>query len=296
MIIKEKFSLLKDLPNTLNLSKSVIDSYTIDDGPRKIFVIIELMKNRINHFTKDSILKLVSNIKEREKIKVVNIPNYLLPITYNRSDSGMIINLISMGSDDISRHDPKNIYASLVYAYAFSKLVSKKAKIDDKYFSTISNFLLSIFIRLFGKDYGLLGIYSTEIPKLKFLTNYYILNAFFGIKGKNALRLASTASTFDYKNIEQELNKFDFSEITSFINSLSHFKVMPGINKYVFSSKVLRLFGHGFLPALEDLSRFISIITTSSLSGSNVVPTFISKYNEVEYSKIIELSKNRIFK
>lgn len=296
MVIKDKFSLLKDLPNVLNLSKSVINTYKIEGGPRKIFVIIELMKNRINHFTKDSILDLVSDIKEREKIDIVNIQNYLLPVTYNKNDGGMIINLISMGSDDISRHDPKNVYASLVYAYTFSKLISKKVQINDKYFSTISNFLLSIFIRLFGKDYGLLGIYSVEIPKLKFLTNYYILNSFFGIVGKNALRLASTASSFNYKDIEDDLNKFDFSDITGFINSLSHFKVMPGINKYVFSSKVLRLFGHGFLPALEDLSRFISIITTSSLSGSNVVPTFISKYNEVEYSKIIELSKNTIFR
>jgi len=296
MIIKEKFSLLKDLPNVLNLSKSTINAYKIEDGPRKVFVIIELMKNRINHFTKDLILELVSDIKERRRMDIVNIPNYILPVTYNKSDNGMIVNLISMGSDDISRHDPKNIYALLVYTYAFSKLVSKKVRIDEKYFSTISNFLLSIFIRLFGKDYGLLGIYSTEIPRLKFLINYYILNAFFGVKGQKALRLSGTASTFNYKDIESDLNKFDFSEIKDFINSLSYFKVMPGINKYTFSSKVLRLFGHGFLPALEDLSRFISIIVTSSLSGSSVVPTFISKYNEVECSKIIELAKNTIFR
>ena len=296
MIVKEKFSLLKDLPNVLNLSKSIINTYKVEDGPRKVFVIIELMKNRINHFTKKPILEFISNIKERDKMEIVNIPNYILPVTYNKNNDKMIINLIAMGSDDISRHDPKNIYAALVYGYSFCKLVTKRAKIDDKYFVTISNFLISIFIRLFGKSYGLLGIYSTEIPKLKFLTNYYILNAFFGITGKKAQGLSAAASSFNYKDIESDLNKFDFSEITDFINSLSYFKVMPGINKYIFSSKVLRLFGYYFLPALEDLSRFMSIITTSSLSGTNIVPTFVSKYNESEYSKLIEISKNKIFR
>jgi hypothetical protein len=292
MIIKEKFSLLKDLPNILDLSKSVIDTYKIEGGPRKIFVILKLMENRIKHFTKDPIMDILSNIKKRERIVLSNIPNYLLPISYDRSMNSIIINLTAMGSDDISRHDPKNIYASLVYGITFSILVTKKYNIDMKYFSTISNFLVSIFIRLFGKDYGLLGIYSTEIPKLKFLTNCYVLDSFFGIKGNNAYRLSGSASSFDYKKIENELNDYDFYEIKNFIKALSDFKVMPGINRYVFSSKVLRLFGYGFLPALEDISRFISIITTSSLSGSNVVPTFISKYNETEYNKLLEISKN----
>lgn len=295
MIIKEKFSLLKDLPNTLSLSRPIINTYKVDSGPRKLFVILKLMENRINHFTKDPIIKLLSDLSRREKIEVVNIPNYLLPVTYNRTTDGKIINLTAMGSDDISRHDPKNIYAALVYAITFSRLVTKKYQVDEKYFTSISNFLISIFIRLFGKDYGLLGTYSTEIPKLKFLTNCYILSSFFGAKGSNLYRKAGSASSFDYKEIEQELNKYDFLEIKDFIKSLSDFKVMPGINRYIFSSKVLRLFGYGFLPALEDCSRFMSIITTSSLSGSSVIPTFIKKYNETEYSKLLEISKN-IFK
>jgi len=295
MIIKDKFSLLKDLPNFLNLSKSVMNTYKIEGGPRKVFVILKLMENRINHFTKEPIMNMLSDIRRRERLDIVNIPNYLLPVTYNRSTNDIVINLTAMGSDDLSRHDPKNLYASLVYGLMFSILVNKKYNIDVRYFSTISNFLVSIMIRLFGKDYGLLGIYSKEIPKLKFLTNCYILNSFFGIKGNNAYRLAGSASSFDYKDIESELNKYDFYEIKDFIQALNTFKVMPGINRYVFSSKVLRLFGYGFLPALEDISRFMSIITTSSLSGTNIVPTFISKYNETEYNKLMEISKN-IFK
>lgn len=292
MIVKTKFSLLKDLPNILNLSKSVINTYKVEHGPRKLFVILKLMENRINHFTKDPVINLLSDIKKRDNIAIVNINNYLLPISYNTTTNDKLINLTAMGSDDISRHDPKNLYASLVYAIIFSVLVTKKYQINEKYFSTISNFLISIFIRLFGKDYGLLGIYSTEIPKLKFLTNCYILNSFFGLTGNGMYRLAAASSSFDYKKIENELSSYDFSEIRNFIQSLSDFKVMPGINRYMFSSKVLRLFGYGFLPALEDPSRFLSIITTSSLSGTNIVPTFINKYNEMEYNKLLEISKD----
>lgn len=295
-MIKKEFSLLKDLPNVLSLSRSVIDSYKIDGGPRKIFVILKLIENRIDHFTKPVIFNLISDIKRREKIEIVNIPKYLLPVTYNTNTDGKIINLQAMGSTDLSRYDPKNIYTSLVYTVCFAKLVSGKYKIDQKYFVAISNFLMSIFIRLFGKDYGLLGIYSTEIPKLKFLTNCYILKSFFDVDNETMYKLSSTASTFNYKSLSiDELDNFDFYQIKDFISSLNHFKVMPGINPYIFSSKILKLFGYGFLPALEDLSRFISIITTSSLSGSNIVPTFISKYNESEYAKILEISKG-IFK
>jgi hypothetical protein len=295
-MIKKEFSLLKDLPNILNLSKSVIDSYKVEGGPRKIFVILKLIENRIDHFTKPVIFSLISDIKKREKIEIVNIPKYLLPITYNTTTDGMIVNLLSMGSDDLSRYDPKNIYAALVYAVCFARLVSGKYKVEEKYFIPISNFLISIFIRLFGKDYGLLGIYSTEIPKLKFLTNCYILKSFFDVDTEKMYKLSSVAASFNYKSLDMnDLDNIDFYQIKNFINSLSHFKVMPGINPYIFSSKILKLFGYGFLPALEDLSRFISIMTTSSLSGSNIVPTFISKYNESEYVKILEISKG-IFK
>jgi len=290
MIVKEKFSLLKDLPNILNLSKSVIDTYKVDNGPRKMFVILKLMENRINHFTKDVIMKLLSDVRRREMINVVNIPNYLLPVTYNKSSNNLVINLIAMGSDDLSRIDPKNLYASLVYGITFSTLVTKRYQIEEKYFSIISNFLISIFIRLFGKDFGLLGIYSKEIPKLKFLINCYILKSFFG--SIDIYRKAGSASSFNYKDIESELNKYNFGEIKDFIQSLNDLKVMPGINRYIFSSKILRLFGYGFLPALEDISRLLSIITTSSLSGTNICPTFLSKYNETEYSKLLEISKD----
>jgi len=55
------------------------------------------------------------------------------------------------------------------------------------------------------------------------------------------------------------------------------------------------MLGLNFMPAMEDMSRFISILTTSDVRGSNIVPAWISKYNERAYQNILEISKN-IFK
>ena len=52
-----------------------------------------------------------------------------------------------------------------------------------------------------------------------------------------------------------------------------------------------RTTGMSFLPALEDFSRFICIMTSISMKGSNIVPTYISKYNEDSFLRIIEISK-----
>ena len=47
---------------------------------------------------------------------------------------------------------------------------------------------------------------------------------------------------FNYKEFENQLNKYDFFIIDDFIKALSEMKVMPGINKYMFTSKFLTFF------------------------------------------------------
>jgi len=291
MIVKEKFTLLKNVSNILNVSSSVIKKESIENGPRKLFVSIKLLEDRINHFTKNKIFDLLENKIERKRIHVVTFKNYPLHVGYNKSSKSIIINLSAFDTDDISRIDTKNLYACMVYGICFSEIVSGKHKISTNNFSPIVNYLLSIFIRLFGKEFGLLGIYATEIGKLKFLISCYVLSSFFGESGKSLYSKSSTVSFFNYRDIEDDLNKIDFSNIEEFIKSLSDFKVMPGMDRYRFTSKVLRFLSINFIPAIEDLARFISVITTSDISGSNIVPTFISKYNETEFSKLLTISK-----
>jgi len=296
MIVKEKFQLLKGVPNILNLSSSVIKAHEIELGPRKVFLTLQMNERKISHDTKSFVYSFISNIDKRNTLKLVHMPNYTLPISYNKKSKNMIINLHPFDTDDISGVDPKNVYASLVYAICFSSLASGKVKVPETYASVIVNYLLAVMVRMFGKDYGLVGIYATEIPKLKFLLTCYVYGAFFGISNETKMfRKAAVISQYDYRQDVNELKKYDFRDIEDFIKALSDLRVMPGITRYTFTAKFLRLLGLNFLPALEDLSRFISSLLVATVSGSTIIPRFIYTYNIKEFSRVVEITK-RIFR
>lgn len=296
MVIKDKFRLVSGAPNLFSVSPSVVKSYQIEENnPRHVFAILELKKNSIRHFTNSKIFDLIKDKKQRESIQVVKIESYPLPVSYNPPSKGMIINLKPFEVKEISNMNPNDLYASLVYAYAFANLVTKKFKISETYAQIIINYLLSFYVQVFGKEYGLVGIYSAGIPKLKFLVACYVLSAFFGHStSKKLFTKASTLAPYLYANEYQELMKYDFSHIEEFIKAASELKVMPGLTVLVFTSKLYKYFGINILPAIEDCSRFFSVILTSSVPGSRVVPRNIVKYNEKEYFKMIDLMK-RLF-
>lgn len=294
MIVKENFDLLKGVANIMKLPASKIRDVEIEKGPRKIFVVLELMKSRMSHYTKDALFKLISYERARSKVSVVNLPTYSLPVSYNVPTKSQIINLSPFGIDDImsTKPGPQNLYALMVYSMVFTDLVEGNFKVSDKYSSPIAGYFTSILLRLFGKEYGLLGSFSSEISKLKFLTNTYILASFFGMTGPAAFKRASAAAAFNHKPIEDRLKRYDFKNINDFILSLSEMGVMPNLNRHQFTAKVLRQFGFNFLPALEDGSRFIASIATSDIKGSNVISTHLHKFNERDYNRILEISKS----
>lgn len=296
MVVKESFVLLKSVPNLLHMHASELKTYAIPNGQRKTAVVLELNKNKIKHFSEEKIYSTLHDLEKRKQFIVVNIPDYNLFVSYNVPTKQIVLNLAAYNRDidDIyaTDPDPKDLYTQLVYGVLFGSLVTGKIKVKEIYFAPISNFLLSMFIGLFGKEYGLLGSYSHLIVRLNFLINCYILASFFGVTGKKSYRMASAASGFDFKEVEAELNKYDFSNIENFITSLSAFKVMPGLDKYSFTSRIFRATNKiEFLTALEDFSRFIGVMTCISMKGSNLIPTYMSKYNEESFNKIIEISK-----
>ena len=293
MVVKEEFVLLKSVPNILNLTAKEIKQYSIPNGPRKVFVIMELSKNKINHFSADKVFGMVSDLERRKKLAVVSLPDYNLYVSYNRPTKQIVINLSPFGLDDIeaTRPDPKDLYTQLVYGILFSELVTGQSKVRDSYYAPISGYFVGLLMGLFGKEYGLLGTYSSNITKLNFLVNCYILSAFFGITGKRSYKLASASSGFNFKGIEEDLDTYDFSNIENFIKALSSFQVMTGIDKYSFTNKLFRVGGLNFLPALEDCARFISIMTCISMKGSGLIHTYLSKFGEDSFFRIIEISK-----
>ncbi|OQB41149.1 MAG: hypothetical protein BWY04_01035 [candidate division CPR1 bacterium ADurb.Bin160] len=295
MIIKKDFSLLKGIPNFLNASEIAVQTFEVENGNSTLISILKVYQKRVsNHFSSEKIYSVISNPKEKNLFRVLNVGRYPLPVTYNKPTDSIIINLISIGSDDISRIDPKNLYSAVVSGYCLRSFMKYNLNIKKDYAPPIINFLLSLYVKLFGKQYGLLGIFSKELLKLKFLISCYVLMSFFGFpNNKETHRLAMGLSEYNFheeiKN--EELARINFLDIKDFINSLNSFSVMPGINEYIFSMKIINFFGMNFIPAIEDISRFFSYMAASSISGNTIAPSFIMKYNTGEYNKLLDISK-----
>lgn len=294
-VVKEQFQLLKGTPNFLDLAVTDLKDILLPKGSDQVYAVLKLQERRIHHFTQEAVFTILNSPKTRSKINVIVYPSYILPVSYNRPTKSIIINLSAFQVDDISRVDPRNIYACLIYGLTFSNLAQLKTDASPTSAAVI-NYLLSVLVRLFGKKYGLLGEYRTEINRLKFLLSCYIFISFFGVDVERAYLLAASSSFFDFKTVKDELDKFDFTNIEEFIRSLSFFKVMPGINKYTFTNQFVKFFSVNFMPSLEDISRLVSSLVAASFRGSNIIPSFISvQYNEDEYNKILKFGAS-IFK
>lgn len=295
MVNKDKFVLLRDIPNILNLSSSSLKATIVEDGRETLQQILSLLEKRVDHFTKKKVYKLLGS--NRNQIEVVYLPSYPIPVSYNKPTKQIIINLASFNTREISTMNPtsRDLYGCLVYGICFKELVTKQS-IPHKFAGHITAFLLSVFIRLFGKEYGLLGVYSTQIPKLKFVIACYIYGSFFNITGETAYRYSSVGIAYDYRQDYDILKKFDFTDVNDFIKALDQLKVLPGISKYNFVSKVLRLLSIHFIPAIEDCPRFMSVLTTSNVPGITpaLSPSFYYRYNETEFDVMMQMSK-RIF-
>jgi len=98
-----------------------------------------------------------------------------------------------------------------------------------------------------------------------------------------------------YSNELDALKQYNFMKVEDFIKCLSDLKVMPGLTLIRFTQKLYNYMGVDMLPAMEDLSRFFSIILTSSVRGSRIVPTSIYRYNEKEYFKLVDIGR-KVFK
>lgn len=296
MVIIDKFTLLKDIPNILNVSTSSLQAHRVDDGIETLHSILSLLEKRVNHYTKTKVYQLLNSGKN--EIEIVYMPSYPLPVTYNKSTKQVVINLSAFNTKEISTMNPssRDLYGCLVYGICLKELATRQS-IPDRFAGHITAYLLSVFIRIFGKEYGLIGIYSTQIPKLKFMISCYIYAAFFNVKGERLFKNASIATAYDYRNDLDLLKTFDFSDVNDFIKALDKLKVFPGVSKYNFVSKVLRMLTIHFIPAIEDCARFIAVLTTSDVPGitPTLSPAFYYRYNETEFATILQISK-RIFR
>jgi hypothetical protein len=292
MVIKERLEILKNTPNIMDFSSSVIKSQEVSGALENIRSVLDVSSGRISHFTKPFVYKKIA--EKNPDFKVVKMTNYILPVSFNKKTSDVILNLNFFGTDDISRISYKDLYSLLVYGYCFKALASYKFKIPSSYSPLYAQFIVNIMVKLFGKDYGLLGAFASEINKLKFITNCYSAASFFGVaQNKKLYNSAAGISKYPYTDHLEEFNpeEYDLTNFRQYILALDRSKCMPGFNIYAFSVKAVRQFGFSFLPLFEDIGRYQSLMTCSDLFGTSLAPGYIRKFNESVFKAIITISQ-----
>jgi hypothetical protein len=298
MVIKDKFTLLSGNDNVLNLSQSQIDSLTLEPNlPKLVYASLELKSNMIHHMGFDTILKYLQTSIAKKDLDVIHWDQYSLSASYNKKTKSKIVNIAPFNAKDINRVSYMNLYADVVYAYAFEGFVTERIKLPISLTPMISNYWFSFFVQAFGKDYGMTGTYSSKLPGLKFLITTYIMIAFFGKpQNTSTYNLAKKYSGYNYTDDLNVLKQKDLSDIKGFIQALSDMGIMPGLNLVKFTSKVVKFFnGISFLPAFEDLSRFMSLILVSSINNQSIAKPFIKKYNEKIYIQLVKYMEKKLF-
>ncbi len=296
IVVKDKFSFLRNIDNILHIPKNIIDEKSDELNLLNMIRSVKMIENSLSHFSNHIIFPMISTLETaKENIHIISDDMYPLPISYNKPTDSIVFNLAFFDTDSITKLSSKQIYSTLVFGECFRRLVSNKYVMKTNYVDPIINFLGTVFIRIFGKEFGLLGSYQTELSKVKFLLSCYIYQSFIGLEKKELYKNASNISGYDYKQIEDDLNRYNFYMIDDFIKALSELNAMKGITKYSFASKILKFLGINFICALEDISRFLSLVAASSINGSTLVPSFFHSYNSDEYKKLLKICED-IFK
>jgi len=287
--IKKQFEMIKNADNIV----SSIKYQPINNWYIKISNIFSLMDSHLKHNSKNSIVKLINNKNKIESIFQFVVfsqssPEYHLPGCYNYSTKKQMINIGYYQINDISITKPtfKQLYALIVYNYILYMIHSKKVRFNHDIANAIVNYYTSMFMSLFGKQYGMTGIYTVKIPQLKFCISCYVLDSYFDLNRKTILDTAQSISTYSYNDIDDIIQKYDFSRVEDFVEMLSETDVFSGFNIYKMMGRLYSSFGVSFLAAFEDFGRFIATIEVCSISGNGIIPSFIYKYNKQAFDGI----------
>lgn len=290
MIVRDKFIVDLNKPNLLNLKKSQIKKHEVSNG-RDIIRNTILMTDSIRHMSRPYVFSL---LRKKESFCVLYLPDYPFVYSYNKPTDQLVINIFPFGIETVTPQRPNvmDMYCCLASALCLANLTNDKVMIKTHYMEPIISFFSSMFVQMFGRTYGITEKYSTEIPKLKFLIALYVYIAFDGLQREPAKKLARTISAFNYDSYEEELEKFALTDIKSLIDALSKLGAMPGMTIFSFLATVHKYFGkRDAILMFEDFSRCVSVILASNIEGSTIVPSFLKKYNNEEFFRIITISK-----
>jgi len=293
IIIKEEFEILSGVTNYFETNPFTGDN--VEDY-QSILMNLKLMKNNVKHFSKDRIYLEFSNFQTiKSKIKVTASEKYPLHISYIKKKKQILVNLHPLAKSEISEVNPKILYALLVYGDTFSYFIENPSSFHEQYVQYIVSYMMTLFVRLFGRKYGFLGNRQDRIPQLRFVLSCYILCSFFGHKNDDVMRMESSKlSGISHSFLPDDFSKYNLSSIKIFISLLSTLDIMPGITIYEFTSVINRLLGMHALPMFEDCSRFLAIAMASTVPSVQILPNYLYTYNTDIFLKIINVIKGEM--
>lgn len=291
-MLKQKLKLVSNAENIFNFSQSTIDSYLIKSEDReKLISMVKLYLPRMrNHYSGNIMTKLLKN--DLQSFDIVVLSKYPLYAAYNTSTRKIVVNMSEWSRKDILNVASADLYALIFYGYVCAYYSVNK--LDKNLISSISNFISSMFFQLFSKQYGLSGSYLDLLPKMRYLITIYIMVSFFDIKQKAAYKLATGMAKVNYESLKMDLNKYNFSDIGSFIKVLSDSDILPGFDLYVFTSKMVKRFGVRSICLFEDSMRFMATMAGGSVTGVSIFPPYFEIFNSSVYKDIINYMAKKL--
>ena len=288
MIKNRTFELIKGVVNWTNYDSLELQRKTVEDGNKFLSTVAVLNTGR-GHFLYNTIGKDKSL---DERLLVVNVDDYPLPVTWNIPTKTILINTSPFGTDKVNtkKIGSSNLYALLTYGFVVDRYLRDKAKFSDSDYELTFLFFLSLIVRLLARKFGLLASKDLRVfHLLKFILGCYVCVSFFGVTD---LRKICHISKTEYNDQTEAIyRKYDFKSIFQFVQALNDEKVFSGLDKYYFASLCLKFFGINFLPSFEDPIRFYASLATVSCPNSNLIRGFIPKYNIPVYKRIIDRVK-----
>jgi hypothetical protein len=280
MRIKEELTLLGKHSlnfNIYTLSKTSIEPYLVDKNDLTYFYALINTYEREKQSQFEKIIR-----KDLERCVVVKMPEYMLPGASTALGTP-IVNLSVLNATYLSDYRPQDIYACFLYSIVFANYIKNKP-FNDKLAEQIALFIFNVFMARYGKSQGLIGSYSTLIPKLRLLITLYVYDCMFAKKIDNLL-INKFCNTYNVKRESIKLD-YDFSIPAEFIKSIRENKIMA-MSENTFVTDVIKVSGMASIPMYEDVSRLFSTILSSTIPGNSLFINYWAKKAKSVYEKMV---------
>jgi hypothetical protein len=282
MLIKDKFELIYgksgNVYNIMPIRRPTLAPYQISKDD---FFHLKILANSVAK-THVSGKLVLDNI---DKAMAVRIPEYPLP-GFITKDGIAVVNLSVLSSEHVSDYSTSDIYSMFLYAISL-KIFATAKPFEKEIENHVAEFIMSKFMSLFGKKYGLTGSHSDLIPHMQVIIALYVHSAMMGYPldeteiNKMSSKFLTDAN--DLKNI-QNLNT-----TIGFLRALKTNDIIP-LSENKFSTTIINLAGVSSLPLFEDVSRFFATLLACSVSGNSQFSRYWGKGNRKMFEKLVQIA------